>query len=126
MAKKQKRRCIAYLSTGDPCKNISVKEAGQLKCIREYALAHDLDITDIYHRGGMGSFEVRKQFQMIADQIRKRKAEAVVVVKMSLVADNMEDAYSKLGIIAGAGGCVYSVNEGELSLNLHMDIRKDA
>ena len=121
----KRRRCIAYLSTVGQCKNIAGKEAGQLTCIKEYAQAHELEIVSVWHRDGMGAFEVRKHFLAMADLIRKRTVEAVVVVKMAVVSDTMEDAYSKIGMIAGAGGRVISVNEGELSLDLHMNVRKD-
>lgn len=121
MARKKREpkiECIAYLSVeGDP-ERVDRLEDKQLKYIREYAKAHNIDVVGIKRRHGFGYRDVYKHFCQMAAFIAKGKVDGVILVNMKSVSQNVEDAYAKIGKINGVGGVIVTVDEGRLSLGI--------
>ena len=122
MAHKRKNkkaiRCIVYLATFADEDNVDRKEEKQLKYIREYAAAHHLEIVKVFHRSILGQMDINRHYQSIVKQVQSGEAEAVLLANMGMISQNLQDAYSKVGQMIAAGGKVFTVDEGELKLNI--------
>lgn len=122
MAKK-KSKYIVYLSVSGSPEDVGRKEDKQLRYINDYARSRGIQIVEVVRRNGMSGYEMNRQFAKMAAQIAKKKADGVLITKTSVVADTIEQAYMRAGQIAAAGGRLVTVDEGELSFNLHMNRR---
>ena len=121
MARKKKEpkiECIAYLSVEGDLERVDYLEDKQLKYIREYARAHNIDIVGIKRRHGFSYVDVYKHFCQMETLVSKGKVDGVILANMASVSHSVEDAYTKIGKINGAGGVLVTVDEGRLSLNI--------
>lgn len=123
MAKKTEPRyeCIAYLSVEADLADVDRLENKQLKYIKEYAKAHNIAIVGIVRRHGFCMNDVFRNFKQIALLIRKKRVEGVITAGMKFVSTDLEDAYSKIGMIKAAGGQFITVDEGNLGMNIAME-----
>lgn len=109
---------IAYLSTTGPLWETEKRERNQERYIREYAKAHNVEIVGIMRRNGLGQGDCNQQFEKIAQLIRQRRVEGVIVANMMAVSLEIPDAYYKVGKIKAAGGVIITVDEGSLGMNI--------
>lgn len=118
--KKNKTKTIAYLAADAFSKRDEIKKTKQLKYIREYAKAHNLQIVKIVNVSYLGKTMRREQIKKISNDIFCRKADAMIVTKVSVISEDIVEAYTIAGNIAAVGGKLITVDEGELFLNIKM------
>ncbi len=111
-------KCFAYLSTDGDANTAPIKEKKQLRYILEYAKAHNLEVIRVYHRDVLGQRDVNGHFMMMVRRIRNKDAKAILLANMGAISTSIPDAYAKIGYVQEAGGRIFTVDEGELSLNL--------
>lgn len=99
-------------------KGIVGRECRQLKYIKEYARVNRIEIAGIFHRGGLGQFEVNRQMNAIICEIQAKKYDGILIANMASVSIGISDAYTKVGKIIEIGGRIITVDEGELKLPL--------
>lgn len=122
--KEKPLHAVVYLSAKGKEKTIEQKEKKQLKYIREYAKAHNIQIVKIMHRSIMGNYVVNTHFQKMVNMIGKKEVEIILVSKISGIATDLEDAYRKIGKVIQSGGYIVTVDEGEMKLPIQMAITK--
>lgn len=122
--KEKKLRAVVYLSAKGNEKAVEQKEKNQLKYIREYAKAHNIQIVKIMHRSIMGNYVVNTHFQKMVAMVGKKDVDIILVSKISGIATDLEDAYRKIGKVIQSGGCIVTVDEGEMKLPIQMAITK--
>ena len=115
---KKNIRCIVYLATVADEDTVDRKEQTQLRYIREYAKAHQLQIVKVFHRSILGQMDTNRHYQNIVKRIQSEEAEAILLANMGMISQSLPDAYGKVGQMLEAGGRVITVDEGELKLNL--------
>ena len=115
---KKNIRCIVYLATVADENTVDRKEQKQLRYIREYAKAHQLQIVKVFHRNILGQMDTNRHYQNIVRRIQSGEAEAILLANMGMISQSLPDAYGKVGQMLEAGGRVITVDEGELKLNL--------
>ena len=115
-------RCVVILSSNETedWQKAERKENKRLRRINEYADAHGLVPVKIVRRGCFGFIETRRLLDDVLKDMRRLKAEGVLVDNIMSISYGEADAYSKIGKIREAGYRVFSVFEGELKLKLHM------
>lgn len=122
MSRKKKKEpvveAIAYLSTTGPLWETEKRERNQERYIREYAKAHNVEIVGIMRRNGLGQGDCNQQFEKIAQLIRQKRVEGVIVANMMAISLDIPDAYYKVGKIRAAGGVIITVDEGSLGMNV--------
>ena len=122
MSKKKKKEpvveAIAYLSTTGPLWETEKRERNQERYIREYAKAHNVEIVGVMRRNGLGQGDCNQQFEKIAQLIRQKRVEGVIVANMMAISLDIPDAYYKVGKIKAAGGTIITVDEGLLGMNV--------
>lgn len=124
MSKKKKKRqeekitCVAYLSTIGDLYSADRREAKQLRYIREYARAHNIIISRIMHRDVLGQADVNYHFNLMVEMVRKGKADGIILANMLSVSADVPDAYFKVGKVKAAGGCIVTVDEGRLGMDI--------
>ena len=122
MSRRKKREpvieVIAYLSTTGPLWETEKREEKQEGYIREYARAHNIEIVGIMRRNGLGQGDCNQQFEKIAQLIRQKRVEGVIVANMMAISLDIPDAYYKVGKIKAAGGTIITVDEGLLGMNV--------
>lgn len=109
---------IAYLSTTGPLWETERRERNQERYIREYAKAHNVEIVGVMRRNGLGQGDCNQQFEKIAQLIRQKRVEGVIIANMMAVSLDIPDAYYKVGKIKAAGGVIITVDEGSLGMNV--------
>lgn len=72
----------------------------------------------MFHRSILGQMDTNRHYQSIVKQVQSGEAEAVLLANMGMISQNLQDAYSKVGQMIAAGGKVFTVDEGELKLNI--------
>lgn len=115
---KKNIRCIVYLATVADEDTVDRKEQKQLRYIREYAKAHQLQIVKVFHQSILGQMDTNRHYQNIVKRIQSEEAEAILLANMGMISQSLPDAYGKVGQMLEAGGRVITVDEGELKLNL--------
>ena len=115
---KKNIRCIVYLATVADENTVDQKERKQLRYIREYAKAHQLQIVKVFHRSILGQMDMNRHYQNIVKRIQSGEAEAILLANMGMISQSLLDAYGKVGQMLEAGGRGITVDEGELKLNL--------
>ena len=115
---KKNIRCIVYLATVADEDTVDRKEQKQLRYIREYAKAHQLQIVKVFHRSILGQMDTNRHYQNIVKRIQSEEAEAILLANMGMISQSLPDAYGKVGQMLEAGRRVITVDEGELKLNL--------
>lgn len=122
MSKRKKKEpvveAIAYLSTTGPLWETEKRERNQERYIREYAKAHNVEIVGVMRRNGLGQGDCNQQFEKIAQLIRQKRVEGVIIANMMAVSLDIPDAYYKVGKIKAAGGVIITVDEGSLGMNV--------
>ena len=122
MSRRKKREpvieVIAYLSTTGPLWETEKREEKQERYIREYARANNIEIVGIMRRNGLGQGDCNQQFEKIAQLIRQKRVEGVIVANMMAISLDIPDAYYKVGKIKAAGGTIITVDEGLLGMNV--------
>lgn len=122
MSRRKKREpvieVIAYLSTTGPLWETEKREEKQEGYIREYARAHNIEIVGIMRRNGLGQGDCNQQFEKIAQLIRQKRVEGVILANMMAISLDIPDAYYKVGKIKAAGGTIITVDEGLLGMNV--------
>lgn len=64
---------------------------------------------------------IRRFFLNVVEEIHKKRIHGVIAVNMACISESMADAYSKIGKVKEAGGVIYTVEEGNLGMNIHMN-----
>lgn len=54
------------------------------------------------HRNIMGAYVMNTHFQKMVETIRNKKADGILICKMSDISENIEDAYQKIGKVIQA------------------------
>lgn len=116
--------CIIFLATNE--RNsfdlAEMKENRQLHMINEYADAHGLLPIRIIRRGCMGASVTNSMFNQCIQTMHKGRARAILLARMDYISTSEADSYYKVGLVKENGFRIFTVDEGELSLNLS---RKD-
>lgn len=115
---KEPVRCIAYLSVFNHDRYVESYEKKQLKKIKEYAVAHNIEIVRVFHKDVLGQGDVNEHFAEIVGRIHRGQADGVIVFSMRCICPFMENAYTKVGMVKSAGGRMFTVQEGELGMVL--------
>ena len=89
--------------------------------IKEYAKAHNIKVVGVMRRHGFCMNDVFRNFKQIALLIGKKRVQGVIVAGMKYVSSDIEDAYSKIGMVKAAGGQFITVDEGNLGMNIVME-----
>ena len=110
-----------YLSVKGKENNIDNKEEKQLNYITEYANAHNIKIVKIMHRSILSDMVVNKHFSKMVSMVSRKKADVILLSKVAGISTDIEDAYKKIGSVIQAGGCIITVDEGELKLPIRMN-----
>ena len=123
MARRKKKtiECIEYLSVKAPLEKVTMLENKQSRYIREYVANKEYRIVGTMRRNGFSQRDVNRQWEEIVSKIRKKQLHGVVVANMAAVADDLPDAYKKVGQIVEAGGVIVTVDEGRLLIN-HLEV----
>lgn len=123
MAKKKREsrlRCIAYLSVDGDERIIEKKEEKQLRYIKEYAKAHNIEIVKVAHRSILSQYEVNRHFNALVAKIKAGEIDGIITSHMLAVSDGVADAYLKVGKVREAGGQMVTVDEGKLDMQLYL------
>lgn len=119
MRRKVKRMdCIEYLSVQAPLDKVNLLEDKQSRYIHDFAKRSEYSIVGKMRRNGFSQRDVDSQWMQIANMIRKKQIDGVIVANMAAVSRNMADAYYKVGLINEAGGVVVTVDEGRLEMKI--------
>jgi len=117
--KEPKLVCLAYVAAKDqPSMWIEEVERKQLNYIRDYARGHNIQIKTVIHRSTLGLFEANRQFEYMVKRIQDGEVDGIIVANMMVLANDITDAYYKAGRVNAAGGCMVTVDEGKLRLNI--------
>ena len=100
-------RCIAYLSVFGHDREVTTYEKNQLKKIREYTQANNIELIRICHKDILGQEAVDAHFAKIAKLIEEGKAEGVIVLDMRTVSKELINAYKKVGMVKAEGGRIF-------------------
>ena len=114
-------RCVVLLSveSQEGFDYVEKKENKQLRYIKEYAKANNLILMKILRKGILGESGKRTLLGNALKLLEKGTAEAILVANMESISYGFVDAYMRVGILKEHGFRVFSVDEGELGLNLH-------
>lgn len=115
---KEPKFCIAVLASDAKPYNIRNKEDGQLESIKEFSKKNNIVITKVMRKADMGNNILKNFFLYIIEETRKKHIDGVVCINMDVVSVSLSDAYSKVAKVIEAGGHVYTVENGELSLGI--------
>lgn len=112
--------CIIFLSSNEheSFDVAEVKENRQLKYINQYAYAHGLVPIRIVRRSCMGRKVCTDILVNCIRFMEKGRADAIIVANMETISYGEADAYHKVGMIREKGFRIFSVDEGELKMNL--------
>jgi hypothetical protein len=119
MRRKRKTiECIEYLSVEAPLEKVDYLEDKQSKYIREYVRNKEYLVVGTERRHGFSRRDVDRQWRQIANKVRKKQVDGVIVANMRAVTDSMVDAFIKVAQIQEAGGIVVTVDDGRLEMNI--------
>lgn len=110
--------CIEYLSVNASLDKVNMLEDKQSKYIHEFVANKEYRIVGTMRRHGFSQRDVNRQWADIVSKISNKQIQGVVVANMAVVADDLPDAYRKVGEIVAAGGIIVTVDEGRLSMNI--------
>lgn len=117
MARKKKTiECMEYLSVVAPVEKAYMLENKQRKYIREYVANKEYKIVGTMRRNGFSQRDVNKQWLELVAKIQRKQVQGVVIANMAAVAEDLPDAYKKVGQIIAAGGIIVTVDEGRLGM----------
>ena len=75
-------------------------------------------IVGTERRHGFSQNDVDRQWHQIVDKIRKKQVDGVIVANMSVITDNLIDAFIKVAQVQAAGGIIVTVDDGRLAMQL--------
>ena len=81
----------------------------------------NIKVVGVMRRHGFCMNDVFRNFKQIALLIGKKRVQGVIVAGMKYVSSDIEDAYSKIGMVKAAGGQFITVDEGNLGMNIVME-----
>lgn len=112
--------CIVLLATDEEHSEYVAeqKENRQLKVINEYADSHGLVPFIIMRTGCITDSCKRKIIQLCVYRMQTKKPKAVVLMDMKYISRGLADSYQKVGLIREAGFRIFTVNDGELKMNM--------
>lgn len=116
--KEQHISCIVYLSSDGDMRFAEQREMRQLRYIKEYAKAHNIDIAMVLHRDVMGQVVINHHFEGMVSMIRQGVADGILVANMSAISSSIPDAFAKVGKVYAVGGQMVTVDEGRLGMNV--------
>lgn len=116
--KKKTIECIEYLSVSAPLDKVDRLEDKQSKYIHEYVKNKEYMIVGTERRHGFSQNDVDRQWHQIVDKIRKKQVDGVIVANMSVITDNLIDAFIKIAQVQAAGGVIVTVDDGRLAMQL--------
>ena len=116
--KKKTIECIEYLSVSAPLDKVDRLEDKQSKYIHEYVKNKEYMIVGTERRHGFSQNDVDRQWHQIVDKIRKKQVDGVIVANMSVITDNLIDAFIKIAQVQDAGGIIVTVDDGRLAMQL--------
>lgn len=90
----------------------------QSKYIHEYVKNKEYMIVGTERRHGFSQNDVDRQWHQIVDKIRKKQVDGVIVANMSVITDNLIDAFIKVAQVQAAGGIIVTVDDGRLAMQL--------
>ena len=108
--------CIAYLSTEGDLRGTEARENRQLRYLRDYAKANNVDICLVARRNGMGQATVNEHWKTMTKLISQRKADGILIANTEAVSSSVADSFLKVGQVHEAGGIVVTVDEGRLTM----------
>lgn len=119
-------RCIVFLSSdeNDSFEQAEKKEDKQWKYVSEYADAHGLIPMKILRRGCMAPGVTNQMFMNCISMMKQGKAEAILVSNMNYIAQDELDIYMKVGRVRANGFRIFTVDDGELKMDIHPIMRK--
>ena len=88
------------------------------KYIHEYVKNKEYMIVGTERRHGFSQNDVDRQWHQIVDKIRKKQVDGVIVANMSVITDNLIDAFIKVAQVQAAGGIIVTVDDGRLAMQL--------
>ena len=112
--KKKTIECIEYLSVSAPLDIVDRLEDKQ----NEYVKNKEYMIVGTERRHGFSQNDVDRQWHQIVDKIRKKQVDGVIVANMSVITDNLIDAFIKVAQVQAAGGIIVTVDDGRLAMQL--------
>lgn len=92
--------------------------AKQSKYIHEYVKNKEYMIVGTERRHGFSQNDVDRQWHQIVDKIKKKQVDGVIVANMSVITDNLIDAFVKIAQVQAAGGIIVTVDDGRLAMQL--------
>lgn len=114
----KKMDCIEYLSVQAPLEKVNMLEDKQSKYIHEFVKRKEYSIVGKMRRNGFSQRDVDRQWNQIVDKIRKKQVDGVIVANMSVITDNLIDAFIKIAQVQDAGGIIVTVDDGRLAMQL--------
>lgn len=93
-------------------------DASRYKYIHEYVKNKEYMIVGTERRHGFSQNDVDRQWHQIVDKIRKKQVDGVIVANMSVITDNLIDAFIKVAQVQAAGGIIVTVDDGRLAMQL--------
>lgn len=123
-----KRTANVYWAVGLPLTRFGKekkKEDRQLRYINQYADAHGLIPMKIVRKSCFAPYVVNQMYSRCIDWMQQGKAEAILVANMEYLALDEEDAYRKVGQVRKAGFRIFSVDDGELKMNIRFRAEKE-
>ena len=75
-------------------------------------------IVGTERRHGFSQNDVDRQWHQIVDKIKKKQVDGVIVANMSVITDNLIDAFVKIAQVQAAGGIIVTVDDGRLAMQL--------
>ena len=114
----KKMDCIEYLSVQAPLEKVNMLEDKQSKYIHEFVKRKEYSIVGKIRRNGFSQSDVDRQWNQIVDKIRKKQVDGVIVANMSVITDNLIDAFIKVAQVQAAGGIIVTVDDGRLAMQL--------
>ena len=114
----KKMDCIEYLSVQAPLEKVNMLEDKQSKYIHEFVKRKEYSIVGKIRRNGFSQRDVDRQWNQIVDKIRKKQVDGVIVANMSVITDNLIDAFIKVAQVQAAGGIIVTVDDGRLAMQL--------
>ena len=106
------------LSVSAPLDKVDRLEDKQSKYIHEYVKNKEYMIVGTERRHGFSQNDVDRQWHQIVDKIRKKQVDGVIVANMSVITDNLIDAFIKVAQVQAAGGIIVTVDDGRLAMQL--------
>ena len=112
--------CIVVLASHEDEKEYLAKriEDRQLKVITEYADAHNLLPIKIVRAGCISPVRKRAIILKCIEMMQSGRPDAILLINMEFISDNVFDCYYKIGLVKHAGYRIFTVENGEVMLGL--------